>query len=606
MGAAISICGRKEDVEASSLVAIIPTDAVPDDDSDASSDTTSSWESDNEEAYEFAWETVDIIFELACSTLESQGWKQTAIGAAKRQADDAFNDFSREEREALKAEADARREREEYEEALRVLEKEREEMEAAEREAEREQQEADEAEQLALKEREEAEEAERMAVQEVLEAEEAEEAFDKEREEAEEAEKEAARLELAADIARQAAEEAELLSQRAILKDKALAEAARLRDEADFAQERAAAARATAQKERAEADAALAVAQKERAEAEAAILAAEKERLEAEEAERRAAKERREAREARREAERERREYEEALRAMEKERAEAEEAQRRAEKERAEAVEARSKYEERQALFHISECIAVSKTANHLVQRTIQLIPDDHATLQSALEMLLSAGDGSGRILVRAGRHHVSSEDEDGEVQVEGAVEIEGEDGAVLVGSIILGSGSSGRIHNIHVDNQYGTALWALGGSWKLDRCQALCGSSSKPAMLCAGDAVIHAQFCVFGGLGGKQESRTAVSAQTRARVELEECHLRSAAHSSLALHHSASLSLASSSLSKAPHALCAKDGTAASLTIQNSSIACDQVWEGSNRPGQVVDFGNRVLFYTSPAGGTL
>lgn len=109
MGAAISICGRKEDVEASSLVAIIPTDAVPDDDSDASSDTTSSWESDNEEAYEFAWETVDIIFELACSTLESQGgaaralhdavsrdrrhvtscggagWKQTAIGAAKRQ-----------------------------------------------------------------------------------------------------------------------------------------------------------------------------------------------------------------------------------------------------------------------------------------------------------------------------------------------------------------------------------------------------------------------------------------------------------------------------------------------------------------------------------------
>lgn len=168
---------------------------------DASSDTTSSWESVDETGYDAAWETLDEVFEAACTQLQSQGWQRLAVNDRRKELEDAVLALDKEEQEALEAEFQAAREKEEYEAAMRSMEREQAEMEEAERAAAKELAEAEEAERLAAKERAEAEEAAREAQREIEEAEAAEAEYRREEEEAVAAEEYARKMLKAAEEA---------------------------------------------------------------------------------------------------------------------------------------------------------------------------------------------------------------------------------------------------------------------------------------------------------------------------------------------------------------------------------------------------------------------
>lgn len=146
-----------------------PVDVVLDD-SSISTETTTSWDSDDEgaltavECLANVHDILEDIIMLAFDVSEEKARaKYTALDFARDAAEKALHDFNREEEEALIAEAEALKELREYEEALKQMEKERAEMEEAERSAEKELLEAEEAERLAEKERLEAEEAEAVA-----------------------------------------------------------------------------------------------------------------------------------------------------------------------------------------------------------------------------------------------------------------------------------------------------------------------------------------------------------------------------------------------------------------------------------------------------------
>jgi hypothetical protein len=139
------------------------------DDSSVSTETTASWDSDDERLAEAeCLATVHEILEemvLLCFKVSEEKAKlnYTTLDFARDAAEQALIDYNREEEEALIAEAEALKELREYEEALKQMEKERAEMEEAERAAEKELLEAEEAERIAEKERLEAEEAEAAA-----------------------------------------------------------------------------------------------------------------------------------------------------------------------------------------------------------------------------------------------------------------------------------------------------------------------------------------------------------------------------------------------------------------------------------------------------------
>mmetsp|Transcript_40234 Transcript_40234/g.62823 ORF Transcript_40234/g.62823 Transcript_40234/m.62823 type:complete len:571 (+) Transcript_40234:226-1938(+) len=559
-----------------------------------------------------AWEILASIFDAASAQLETQGWKRTAVNAAKNKLDAAFAEFDREEREAKEAEAAALKEREEYEEAQREMEKERAEAEEAERIAQKEREEAEEAERVALKEREEAEEAERIARKELEEAEEAERIHLKELQEAEEAEAEAISLQLAADAAEELAKEAEYRAEKAIMKDKALEDAYKLRLAADDAHEAARLGWIRAKKERSEADAAMEVAIKERAEADEAARIAEKERLEAEEAERIAEKERREAEEAIAAADKERREYEEAMVRMQKEKEEFEEAQRVAEKERAEAEEAKKKAEERHDLLMISESITHSAAARDIVKRTIQIIPDDHPTLRKAVEAVglrQNVGGPRARIKVKAGRHPVSEEEDEedgGELEISYPIDILGDEGAALFGSLILEEGGTGVVDNLQIENDVGTAVWALGGNWRITNCSILCGMSSRQSLLCAGTSTVNVSECTLGGESPSRPARSGVALQARATVNMSLCQISHCSLSAASLQHESQLILHGVEFRDSPAAFASLSAEECNLGVHNSILRCEKVWASGERPGVIDDTSNKVQFYTSTPQGSV
>ena len=165
MGVCISTCTKSSDGRVLS-----PVDVTLED-SSISTETTTSWDSSDDEpepvdqeGLATAQDMLDMILSLAFNEADERTKaKYTAVDFARDAAERALLDFHREEEEAQIAEAEAAKEKEEYEEALRQMEKERAEMEEADRAAEKELLEAEEAERIAEKERLEAEEAEAIA-----------------------------------------------------------------------------------------------------------------------------------------------------------------------------------------------------------------------------------------------------------------------------------------------------------------------------------------------------------------------------------------------------------------------------------------------------------
>lgn len=94
------------------------------------------------------------------------------------------------------------------------------------------------------------------------------------------------------------------------------------------------------------------------------------------------------------------------------------------------------------------------------------------------------------RILVRRGRHAVSL-GEDAVYEIRGYIDIVGEDGAALVGSVFLLEGG-GKIRNLSLEAEEGTCVWAMGGDWEVKDCKVMGFCKGRPAMVCDKDATIY------------------------------------------------------------------------------------------------------------------
>jgi hypothetical protein len=480
----------------------------------------------------------------------------------------------------------------------------------------------------------EAEEAEAAFAKEEAEAAAAEEDFERELQEAEEAEELARQMWKAAEVAEQAAVRAMQRVERAILKDEAFADFERAELAALKAKEAAEEQQKRAEKERREAEEAHAVAIRERREAEEARLVAQKERREAEEHAALVAQRRAEAEAAAARAAVERLEYEAALAAMEKEKKEYEEAQRVAEKERREAVQAQRRRDEQSALHSCSVSIAQSCVARTAMKLAIQVVPDDHPSLEDALAAVRSAAVHSrepARIWIRAGRHPVArpfrlrgygladenrNDDEEG-VDVDAPVDILGEEGAVLTGSVGLAHGGGGILRDVAIESSAAPAVWATGGEWSLVNCHVHC-TGAADALLCGGEARLSADTCRIGGaaedfreqpsteiilasfMGLAERStnlntrgarrtlpRCCVAVQGKGVCNLTGCRLRGAFSAIASLQQSGSLKMTYCEASGAPAAFTISSASpAASLALFHSnlrtphvsvSLKCDQ-----------------------------
>lgn len=194
-----------------------------------------------------------------------------------------------------------------------------------------------------------------------------------------------------------------------------------------------------------------------------------------------------------REAKREREEYEFAMSEMEREKREWEEAQRRAERERGEAEEARLKNEQRKALHEIHTCITNSDSARQAVTRCLQVVPDDHLSMELALDHATHAPpprEDPARVVVRSGRHAVSL-GEDANYEVRGYAEIVGDDAAVLEGCLLLIDGG-GVIRNVTIESGDGPCVWCMGGEWRLEDCTLVSTCRGRAALVCDKVRIYH------------------------------------------------------------------------------------------------------------------
>ncbi|KAJ1492839.1 hypothetical protein T484DRAFT_1770033 [Baffinella frigidus] len=207
-----------------------------------------------------------------------------------------------------------------------------------------------------------------------------------------------------------------------------------------------------------------------------------------------------------------------------------------ADKERKEADEARRRRDEQASLLLVSKALARSSDATAIMKIAWQAIPDDHATLEDALNAIRKSTQHAGepaRIWIRAGRHPVAppprrhrgdgwgglhadiDDDADGrdddadteECEVDVRVDVMGDEGAVLVGR-------------------------------------------------CGGEARLGAEACSFGGaeLGGGEEQdmilgtmglskrtlkpRTGKGGSGKGSVELTGCRLWGGTQSAVSIQH--------------------------------------------------------------------
>ena len=193
--------------------------------------------------------------------------------------------------------------------------------------------------------------------------------------------------------------------------------------------------------------------------------------------------------------------------------------------------------------------VAASRDLLMAIMRHIPLVvPDDCPTLIAALRIAMPWQ----RIVLRRGEHLAGSSalDEPGGSQARLRVPVElcGEEGAVLRGTLVLEAGCAGGvISDCCIEDAGDCCLRCEGGSWELLRLRLRCAHGA--ALLACGAADVTLDGCVLGGerqeevgtqvqlsaYGSVQEAKLpkracyAVVARDEARVVARRCELRQA-----------------------------------------------------------------------------
>ena len=205
--------------------------------------------------------------------------------------------------------------------------------------------------------------------------------------------------------------------------------------------------------------------------------------------------------------------------------------------------------------------VAASRDLLLAIMRHIPLVvPDDCPTLIAALRIAVPWQ----RIVLRRGEHLAGSSSLDGpggsQARLRVPIELCGEEGAVLRGTLVLEAGCAGGvIRDCCLEDTGDCCLRCEGGSWELSRLRLRCAHGA--ALLACGAADVTLDDCVLGGesqeevsagtqvqlsaYGSVQEAKLpkracyAVVARDEARVVARRCELRQVPALTTHPHHS-------------------------------------------------------------------
>lgn len=127
------------------------------------------------------------------------------------------------------------------------------------------------------------------------------------------------------------------------------------------------------------------------------------------------------------------------------------------------------------------------------------VVPDDVGSLAAAVRRAAPWQ----RVTLRAGEHLVDARDSgapgSSQLRIHSPVEIVGEPGAILHGTLVLDAACpGGSLRDVRVDDGGDCCVRCEGGSWELSRVRLRCSHGS--ALLCSGSARVTLRECVLGG----------------------------------------------------------------------------------------------------------
>eukprot|EP00908_Phaeocystis_cordata_P014940 Transcript_26047.p2 GENE.Transcript_26047~~Transcript_26047.p2 ORF type:complete len:210 (+),score=31.28 Transcript_26047:264-893(+) len=144
--------------------------------------------------------------------------------------------------------------------------------------------------------------------------------------------------------------------------------------------------------------------------------------------------------------------------------------------------------------------VAASRDLMLAIMRHVPLVvPDDVPTLEAALRIAAPWQ----RVVLRGGEHLAASRSQGdpggSQARLCAPVELCGEEGAVLRGTLVLDAGcAGGSIHDCCLEDTGDCCLRCEGGTWELSRLRLRCAHGA--ALLACGGADVELHECVLGG----------------------------------------------------------------------------------------------------------
>ena len=234
------------------------------------------------------------------------------------------------------------------------------------------------------------------------------------------------------------------------------------------------------------------------------------------------------------------------------------------------------------------------------------VVPDECTSLAAALRRALPWQ----RVLLRRGEHLVDGR-EDGApgssvLRVSKPVDIMGEAGAVLHGTLVFEAGcAGGAVRNVRIDDGGDCCLRCEGGTYTLSNVRLRCSHGS--AITVSGTSRVELNECVLGGEGDEEVGQHvmlsaygsvqdhglnkracyAVVAKDSARVSATGCALRQCSEAAVLVANASFVLLESCRISECPAAFLAGQGLGRSLSAVNCAVegSARKLWADADRP---------------------
>lgn len=268
------------------------------------------------------------------------------------------------------------------------------------------------------------------------------------------------------------------------------------------------------------------------------------------------------------------------------------------------------------------QAVAASSDLLIAVMRHIDVcVPDDAPTLASALRRAAPWQ----RIRLRRGQHLASAqllgEPGSSQLRICRPVELCGEPGAVLRGTLVLEAGcAGGSLRDLRLEDGGDCCLRCEGGSWRLARLRLRCAHGS--ALFACGSSRLSLESCVLGG-EGEEDVRAAVTlsaygsvqevgllkracfaivAKDDADVSATGCALRQCSEAAVLVANRARALLDGCTIGGCTAALLAGQGRGRALELSGCVVegSTQRLWFDADRPKAVVWRESRRL---EPAG---